>query len=66
MAALEDMIQLEEISTQNLTEVDRYDFSCFGKEGEGEVRELLAELREDSEAHRRLIISLMEKLKEKK
>jgi hypothetical protein len=63
LAALEDMIQLEELSTSNLTEVDRYDLSCFGPEGEGKIRELLMGLREDFGAHERLIWTLMEMLR---
>jgi hypothetical protein len=66
LVALEDMIQLEEISTQNLMEVDRYDLSCFGKKGEGEIRNLLGELNEDAEAHRNSIFAIMEKLRGKK
>ncbi len=66
LAALEDLIQFEEISTQNLMEMDRYDLSCFGKEGEGEIRNLLGELNEDADTHRRGINDIMEKLRRKK
>jgi hypothetical protein len=64
--ALEDMIQFEEIATANLTDVNRYDFSCFGSEGQRRIRQLLSELREDNDDHQRFIRAIMSRLEGKK
>jgi hypothetical protein len=60
--ALEEMIRFEEIATSNLTDIDRYDFSCFGGEGQRRIHRLLSELREETDNHQNLIRSIIVKL----
>ncbi|MFO1519838.1 MAG: hypothetical protein U1F57_09290 [bacterium] len=63
IAALHDLLKLEEFSIENLADVERYDFGLFDPEEKRKMKILLSKLKEDTVLHQKKVSELIDRLK---
>ena len=63
--ALKDLLQLEEFTVENLSEVGRYDFRFFATQDVKKIRIFLSKLKEDTGEHQQLVSRLIARLEGK-
>ena len=51
IAALQEMMEFEEVAVNYLASVENYDFSIFSSDQQKQIKNLLNQLKEDSHEH---------------
>ena len=62
IAALKDLLQLEEVSVWNIAQVRRFDFSVYSPSEQKTIKVLLEKLREDTHQHQNAILDIVRRL----